>query len=74
MDYPVVGEDGAGVRPQSPLQYDTMPLSMVFLPERGLFVTISLLDNEVVNDMASGRVRNVDTRLRTRFLLSLIHI
>ena len=26
VDYPVVGEDGAGVRPQSPLQYDTMPL------------------------------------------------
>lgn len=75
VDYPVVGEDGAGVRPQSPLQYDTMPLSMVFLPERGLFVTISLLENKVVNDMAGGRVRNVDTRLRTRFLLQmLLHI
>ena len=75
VDYPVVGEDGAGVRPQSPLQYDTMPLSMVFLPERGLFVTISLLENEVVSDMAGGRVRGVDTRLRTRFLLQmLLHI
>ena len=75
VDYPVVGEDGAGVRPQSPLQYDTMPLTMVFLPEKSLFATISILDNEVVRDLASGRVRNVDTRYRTRFLLqALLHI
>lgn len=73
VDYPVVGEDGAGVRPQSPLQYDTMPLTMIFLPERGLFVTISILaDNEVVTDLATGRVRGVDTRYRTRFLLQLL--
>ena len=75
VDYPVVGEDGVGVRPQSPLQYDTMPLTMVFLPEKGLFATISILDNEVVRDLAGGRVRNVDTRYRTRFLLqALLHI
>ena len=75
VDYPVVGEDGAGVRPQSPLQYDTMPLTMVFLPERSLFVTISILKNEVVDDLSGGRVRNVDTRYRTRFLLQmLLHI
>ena len=75
VDYPVVGEDGAGVRPQSPLQYDTMPLTMVFLPEKGLFVTISILENEVVADLRDGRVRGVDTRYRTRFLLqTLLHI
>lgn len=72
VDYPVVGEDGAGVRPQSPLQYDTMPLTMVFLPEKGMFVTISILENEVVADLAGGRVRNVDTRYRTRFLLQML--
>ena len=75
VDYPVVGEDGAGVRPQSPLQYDTMPLTMVFLPQKSLFVTISIMDNEVVSDLRDGRVRNVDTRYRTRFLLQmLLHI
>ncbi len=75
VDYPVVGEDGAGVRAQSPLQYDTMPLTMVFLPERGMFVTVSILENEVVSDLAGGRVRNVDTRYRTRFLLQmLLHV
>lgn len=75
VDYPVVGEDGAGVRPQSPLQYDTMPLTMVFLPQKSQFVTISIMDNEVVSDLRDGRVRNVDTRYRTRFLLQmLLHI
>ena len=48
---------------------------MIFLPEQGMFVTISIMENEVVNDLRDGRVRNVDTRYRTRFLLQmLLHI
>ena len=75
VDYPVVDEDGAAARTTLPLTYDTMPLTMVFLPERGMFVTISIRDNEVVDDLKGGRVRNVDTRYRTRFLLQmLLHI
>ena len=75
VDYPVVDEDGAAVRTSLPLQYDTMPLTMIFLPEQGMFVTISIMENEVVNDLRDGRVRNVDTRYRTRFLLQmLLHI
>ena len=75
VDYPVVDEDGVGARNSLPLQYDTMPLTMVFLPEKGLFATISIRPNEVVDDLARGRVRNVDTRYRTRFLLqTLLHI
>ena len=74
VDYPVVDEDGS-VRASLPLQYDTMPLTMVFLPEKSLFVTISIRENEVVADLRSGRVRGVDTRYRTRFLLqALLHI
>ena len=74
VDYPVVDEDGT-VRASLPLQYDTMPLTMVFLPERSLFVTISTRENEVVADLRDGRVRGVDTRYRTRFLLqTLLHI
>lgn len=75
VDYPVVDEDGGAVRTSLPLQYDTMPLTMVFLPEKGLFVTISTRENEVVADLRDGRVRGVDTRYRTRFLLqALLHI
>ena len=74
VDYPVVDEDGT-VRASLPLQYDTMPLTMVFLPEKSLFVTISIRENEVVADLRGGRVRGVDTRYRTRFLLqALLHI
>ncbi len=74
VDYPVVDEDGT-VRASLPLQYDTMPLTMVFLPEKSLFVTISIRENEVVEDLRDGRVRGVDTRYRTRFLLqALLHI
>lgn len=75
VDYPVVDEDGTTVRTSLPLTYDTMPLTMIFLPEKGMFATISILENEVVDDLKSGRVRNVDTRYRTRFLLQmLLHI
>ncbi len=72
VDYPRVDEEGTTVRDSLPLQYDTMPLSVVFLPERDLLVTISIFENPVVGDFAGGRVRNVDTRFRTRFLLQLL--
>ncbi|OUO35241.1 magnesium transporter CorA family protein [Olsenella sp. An290] len=72
VDYPTVEEDGAPARGSLPLQYDTMPLSMVFLRDRGMFVTISILDNPVVSDLAAGRIRNVDTHYRTRFLLQML--
>lgn len=75
VDYPVVDEDGSAARSSLPLQYDTMPLSMVFLPEKSMFATISLIGNEVLDDLSGGRVRGLDTRLRTRFLLqTLLHI
>ncbi len=76
VDYPVVSEDGVGgSRSSRALQYDTMPLTLVFLPEKGLLVTISIRGNEVFDDLRDGRVRGVDTRYRTRFLLlTLLHI
>ena len=72
VDYPMVDEDGAQARGSLPLQYDTMPLTMVFLPEKSMFVAISIFEHPLVGDRARGRVRNVDTRYRTRFLLQLL--
>lgn len=64
-----------GSRSSRALQYDTMPLTLVFLPEKGLLVTISIRENEVLDDLRRGRMRGVDTRYRTRFLLlALLHI
>ena len=71
VDYPIAVDDGP-TKGSLPLQYDTMPLSMVFLPQKSLFVTVCLFENPVTQDMASGRVRGVDTRFRTRFLLQLL--
>lgn len=70
VDYPTVEDQpSAGSLPQ---RYDTMPLTMVFMPKKAMFVTISIEENPVVGDLSSGRVRGVDTRYRTRFLLQML--
>ena len=71
VDYPTA-KFTPGTRDMLPLQYDTMPLSMVFMPDKNQFVTVSLHENLVTEDMAKGRIRGVDTRYRTRFLLQLL--
>ena len=72
VDYPIApGEDDIPADATSRM-YDTMPLSMVFIPAKSLFVTMGLYDNTPIRDMAEGRVRGVDTRFRTRFLLQLL--
>ena len=71
VDYPSA-EDVEDMSSPSTLQYTTLPLSVIFLPEKDLLVTVSLYENLVIEDMARGRVRQVDTRLRTRFLLLLL--
>lgn len=56
-------------------QYDTQPLSVLFLRDRGMLVTISLHESVIVNDFTSnskGKVRQVDTTRRARFLLQLL--
>ena len=71
VDYPSA-EDVEEMSDPSMLQYTTMPLSVVLLQEQNMLVTISLSENLVIDDLVRGRVRNVDTRLRTRFLLLLL--
>ncbi len=71
VDYPSA-EDVEEMRDPSMLQYTTLPLSVVLIPEKDLLVTISLYENLVIEDLAHGRVRQLNTRLRTRFLLLLL--
>lgn len=82
VDYPSVEPDANG-KPngkappegktppdgQAGMQYDTQPLSFLFLPERGLVVTVSLFDCPTVDALVKGRPRQVDTRTPARFLL-----
>lgn len=76
FDYPNVNEtadpiNGSGKeKKELTLQYMTLPLGVVIL--KGYIVTISLYENSNVNDLASGRIKGVDTKLKTRFLLLLL--
>ena len=74
VDCPFVEDDREAVD-QSIVQYDTHPLSLIFLPEQDLLVTVSLKESETINAFAQGKVRNLNTTQRTRMLLQmLLHI
>ena len=57
---------------RSIVQYDTHPLSFVFVPEQEYFVTICLRRNETVADFAHARYHDIYTDRRTRFLLQML--
>jgi magnesium transporter len=71
VDCPFV-EDESEMVDKSIVQYDTHPLSFVFVPEQEYFVTLSLRRNETIADFAHGRYRDVYTGRRTRFLLQML--
>lgn len=75
FDYPSVNEDGIRMPGKKKdkdltLQYMTMPIGIVIL--KGYIVTISLFENQNVTDLADGRIKGVDTRLKTRLLLMIL--
>lgn len=77
VDYPThedIDKDAATSKDNNSnrLQYITLPISVVFVPERDLIVTVTLQESPIVQDMAEGRVRQLNTRLRTRFLLLML--
>ncbi len=71
VDCPFVEDESEKVD-TSIVQYDTHPLSFVFVPEREYFVTLSLRRNDTMADFAHSRYRNVYTDRRTRFLLQML--
>ncbi len=74
VDCPFVEDDRDAVD-QSITQYDTHPLSLIFLPEQDVLVTVSLKESETVNTFSQGKFRGINTTLRTRLLLQmLLHI
>ena len=70
MDYPSAEDEDNYDKDFSTLQYTTLPLGIVIL--KGFVVTISLYENYSIMDMAQGRIKGMDTRLKTRFLLLLV--
>ena len=71
VDCPFV-EDKSEAVDSSIVQYDTHPLSFIFLPEQEYFVTLSLRRNETVAGFAYAKHRDVYTDRRTRFLLQML--
>ena len=74
VDYPALENPNDADDP-SISQYDTQPLSMLLLPERDLVVTVCLFPCETITSFTMGKIKQFDTRRRTRFLLQvLLHI
>ena len=68
-------EDERDVVDKTIVQYDTQPLSFIMLPQDKLVVTLSLHRNSTVEYISKNRLKNIDTRQRTRLLLQmLLHI
>lgn len=52
------------------ISYSTVPMGIILTPE--YVITIALRSNHIITELAEGRIKNVTTHLRTRFLLSLL--
>lgn len=50
--------------------YSTMPMGIILTPTN--VVTISLRDNIILSELSSGVIRNVQTHLKTRFVLMIL--
>lgn len=52
------------------MQYSTMSLGVIMTSH--YIITIALRPHQILTDIAEGKVKNVSTNLRTRFLLTLL--
>lgn len=68
VDYPSAEED-QNVK-ENPLLYVTIPLGVIIM--KGYVITISLYDNLSIDDMAKGRIKGMNTDMKTKFLLLLL--
>ena len=55
---------------ENTIQYYTMPIGII-LTETNVF-TLSLKENVVLSEMASGLIKNVHTHLKTQFVLTFV--
>ena len=55
---------------ENTIQYFTMPMGII-LTQNNVF-TISLRDNVVLSELSSGLIKNVQTHLKTQFVLTLL--
>lgn len=68
VDYPSEEED-VNVD-ENNLLYTTLPLGVIIMKD--YIVTISLYENLNIEDMANGKIKGMNTNMKTRFLLLLL--
>lgn len=68
VDYP--NADDSQKENENTLLFTTLPLGVVIMED--YVVTISLYENLNIEDMAAGRVRGLQTEMKSRFLLLLL--
>lgn len=68
VDYPSAEEDDN--LDENTLLYTTLPLGVVIM--KGYVITISLYENLSIEDMANGRIKGMNTDMKTQFLLLLL--
>ncbi len=74
VDCPFV-EAEADTKSPDIVQYDTHPLSFLFLPEQDMIVTVTTPRNETIAHFTDARLHTVNTNQRTRlFLRMMLHI
>ena len=71
LDYPAIEDDAESADPDS-VQYETRPLSILVLQTAKIIVTLALYPNcHVIDAMRAGRIKGINTALRSRMLFSM---
>ncbi len=65
IDIPIAEKDGDSII------YNTIPLA--FILTENYIITVCLKENTIIREFASGMVKNVSVRMRTRFILQLFY-
>jgi len=71
IDCPFVEDENEAVD-STVVQYDTQPITFIFMPDREFFLTVNLRRNDVIRAFAHGRERRADTTWRTQFFLQVL--
>lgn len=65
VDHPVAIKEKDEV-----VTYETFPMAIIITPTH--VITICLNENSTITDLASGMVKNIQTHLKTRFVLNIL--
>lgn len=65
VDHPVAIKEKNEV-----VTYETFPMALIITPTN--VITICLNENSTINDIVSGMVKNIQTHLKTRFVLTIL--